>query len=67
MQPITFKSIQILPDGGIFFCDNSSVKYQTIIFVEKDSRNREFNRKKELRHKLKSKHFFMGKSKYLIY
>lgn len=67
MQLITFKSVQILSDGGLFFCDRSFVRFQTIIFLEKDLRNLTFYRKKEVSRQLKSKHSSIGKNKYLIY
>lgn len=67
MQLITFKSIQILSDGSLFFCDSSFVRSQTIIFLEKDLRNLRFYRKKEVTRQLKSKHSSISRSKYLIY
>lgn len=67
MQLITFKSIQILSDGSLFFCDSSFVRSQIIIFLEKDLKTLEYNRKKELSRQLKSKPSSSGKSKYLIY
>ena len=67
MQLITFKSVQILSGGDLFFCDSSFVRSQAIIFLEKDLRNIQFYRKKEASRQLKSKHSSMDKSKYLIY
>lgn len=62
---LKFKSIQVLSNGSLFFNKSNYIKYTFIEILEKDSKNFEFNKKKNS--KIKSKSFSNHKAKYILY
>lgn len=65
MQFRIFKSIQIFSNGSLFFCKNNFIKFKTILILEKDLKNFQFNKKKKINSKTKLKYSSTYKIKYI--
>ena len=66
MRFIKFKSTQVFSNGSLFFCESSIIKPKVVIFLKKDLKNFELNKKKKINYEIKSKYSSNHKNRYLI-
>jgi hypothetical protein len=65
MRLIQLKLAQVFSNGSVHFCANTFFVLEQIIFLEKDNKNFQLNKKTFLKNKLNSDYNNKFKTKYL--